>query len=383
MIVMVAAALYAVWFLSGRFSRFLPKSTRDKYGRVRSRLLGLIPVLPLIVYAILDPINGVVVIVHVMLIWLIADGIGHLVRKLLNRSSKAGEEAAGEGKRSKPWWDRFYIAGACAVVFCVVYLSCGWYLAHHVSETDYVLTTNKDIGVDSIRVVQIADSHVGATFDGEGFADHMKTIQKVNPDVLVITGDYVDDDTSKEDMVRSCKALGELKTTYGVFFVYGNHDKGYFDYRDFDDADLRAELTKNGVKILEDTSVDITDGICLIGRKDRSEDQRADGTGRMGMSELTADMDKDKYNILLDHQPNDYDNEAASGVDLVLSGHTHGGQLIPIGWIGEWSGTNDKTYGLETREDTTFIVNSGISDWAIGYKTGTSSEFGVIDIKRG
>ncbi len=84
---------------------------------------------------------------------------------------------------------------------------------------------------------------------------------------------------------------------------------------------------------------------------------------------------------MLDHQPNDYDNEAESGADLVLSGHTHGGQLFPLGLFGVLLGSNDKTYGIETRDNTTFIVNSGISDWAIKFKTGTKSEYGVITIK--
>ena len=58
-------------------------------------------------------------------------------------------------------------------------------------------------------------------------------MNKENPDVVVITGDFVDDDTSKEDMIQSCKALSKFKTKYGVYFVYGNHDKGYYgkEYR--------------------------------------------------------------------------------------------------------------------------------------------------------
>ena len=98
------------------------------------------------------------------------------------------------------------------------------------------------------------------------------------------------------------------------------------------------------------------------------------------MEELTAELDDSRYQIVLDHQPNDQQAQQLCGVDLVLSGHTHGGQMIPIGWIGEAMGANDQTYGLERRGNTCFIVNSGLSDWAIPCKTGTMSEFGVIDI---
>ena len=84
---------------------------------------------------------------------------------------------------------------------------------------------------------------------------------------------------------------------------------------------------------------------------------------------------------MLDHQPNDYDAEAQSGADLVLSGHTHGGHMWPAGLIGLAMGSNDRVYGTETRGETTFVVTSGISGWAIPFKTGTHSEIVVIDVQ--
>ena len=140
------------------------------------------------------------------------------------------------------------------------------------------------------------------------------------------------------------------------------------------------ELKKNNVKILEDESETVAGGFCLIGRQDRSEAER--GGRRLTMQELTKDLDPDKFSVVLDHQPNDYQNQTTAEVDLVLSGHTHGGQLFPLNKVGEWIGANDKTYGLEKRNKTNFIVTSGLSDWAIKFKTGTKSEFVVIDIKR-
>ena len=126
--------------------------------------------------------------------------------------------------------------------------------------------------------------------------------------------------------------------------------------------------------VLKDETVQITDKIYLIGRRDRSMQDR------LSMQELTEDLDKDRYMIVLDHQPHDFAAQTESGVDLVLCGHTHGGQMWPVGLLGECSGANEKTYGLEVRDNTTFIVNSGISDWAIPFKTACIAEFGVIDI---
>ena len=87
-----------------------------------------------------------------------------------------------------------------------------------------------------------------------------------------------------------------------------------------------------------------------------------------------------RYTVLLDHQPNDYANEAVPPVDLVLSGHTHGGHIFPAGQIGLLTGANDRRYGTERRGDTDFVVTSGISGWAIPFKTGTWSEYVVIDV---
>jgi hypothetical protein len=121
----------------------------------------------------------------------------------------------------------------------------------------------------------------------------------------------------------------------------------------------------------------VTLGGCvdLYGRKDRASKKRKK------MSALIAEGVKEHYQVILDHQPHDYDAQEKAGVDLVLGGHTHGGQMFPIGITGELSGANDMTYGMRKRGRTTFIVTSGISDWAIDYKTGGAlSEYVVIDI---
>ena len=178
-----------------------------------------------------------------------------------------------------------------------------------------------------------------------------------------------------EAIRQACRALGELELPYGVRFVYGNHDAGYYNSRDFSAADLEDTLQRNGVHVLRDTAELVDDRFYLVGREDRSR------AGRKTMAELLDGLDRDKYLIVLDHQPNDYAAEAAAGADLVLSGHSHGGQLIPITYVGEWFGMLDRTYGWERREGTDFIVTSGISCWEILFKTGTRSEYVLITVE--
>ena len=72
--------------------------------------------------------------------------------------------------------------------------------------------------------------------------------------------------------------------------------------------------------------------------------------------------------------------ESKAEVDLVLSGHTHGGQLFPLGYVGKLLKANDEFKGMNFRDNTIFIVNSGLSDWKLKFKTGTTSEYTVIDI---
>ena len=264
----------------------------------------------------------------------------------------------------------------------IIALSVGWYLDHNVWQTNYELNTNKQI--PDLKVAMFADSHIGTTFDDIDFAKHLDTIQAQNPDILLIAGDYVDDGTTKEQMINATSALGKIKTKYGIYYVSGNHDKGYYGaaQRGFSENDLFNELKKNNINILQDESVLIDNSFYIIGRKDYSV-QHEQGGRRKSIVELTKDLDKHKYMIVLDHQPVEYEKEANAKVDLVLNGHTHGGQLFPFNQIGKWIKANDLVYGHEKRQNTDFIVTSGISDWAIKFKTGTKSEFVIINIKKG
>lgn len=335
--------------------------------------------LAVILGSLIRPLNSAIVLIYLGIIWMICDLISWLVRKLIHpekkelNPEKSKEKEKPVAKAGKP-----YIAGIVAIILTVVYMAVGWYQAYHVWEKDYTIETEKEVG--SLRIVQFADSHLGTTFHGEGFEKLVEKMQAANPDVVVLTGDFVDDASTKEDMIACCAALGKFETKYGVYYSFGNHDKGYYgnEHRGFSGDDLIQELEKNNVIVLQDETVLIDDRFYIIGRQDRSEDQR--GNERASMQELTRSLDAGKFQIVLDHQPNDYQAQEDAEVDLVLSGHTHGGQLFPINNVGVWIKANDKTYGHEKRNKTDFIVTSGISDWEVKFKTGCRSEFVVIDI---
>ncbi len=262
-----------------------------------------------------------------------------------------------------------------AVLITVIYLFVGWLSMVNISRTEYALETEKNIGND-LRIIQVTDFHIGMILNGDKVSELVDDINAEKPDIVVITGDFVDDESEKEDMLASCRALGRLDAEKGIYFVWGNHDEGYFQSRNFSGEELRKALEKNGIIILEDEKALVAENICLIGRKDASDKERK------SISELMKDISPDYYTIVLDHQPNDYDNESTAGADLVLSGHTHGGHMFPAGPIGVLIGANDEYYGLHTRKNTSFIVSSGVSAWEIPFKTGTHSEYVVIDINK-
>ena len=358
MLVLGFTALASFVYLLTRFHSFSFIRALDEKSRVLAWLVALLPLLLTGVFWFRFNVTTLfVVLLHLMAAFLLCTLVFFLIRRF--------------GKITIP----YDIEGAAAILLTIIYLSVGWYNGHHVSQTDYRFETAKDIKRD-YRIVEIADSHFGITQSGETFTREMQRVQALNPDAVVIVGDFVDDDSDRADMIKACKALGELKTTFGIFFVYGNHDNGYYKYRNFDSQELRAELEKNGVTILTDESVLLDDSLYLVGRRDRSD------RGRAPIDELMAGLDKTKYAVVLDHQPNDFDAETAAGADLVLCGHTHGGHIFPAGQIGLLMGANDAVYGASKRKDTTFVVTSGISGWAIPFKTGTFSEFVVIDLKK-
>ena len=100
------------------------------------------------------------------------------------------------------------------------------YNVYHVDVTEYTVTSDKLN--NNYKIALIADSHLGTTFDASGFEKYLQEVLKSMSDMLLIAGDFVDDGTSKEDMVAASKALGKLELPYGVYFVHGNHDNGYY-----------------------------------------------------------------------------------------------------------------------------------------------------------
>ena len=338
---------------------FVKKLSKDSKIVRRFLPLALEGVFFLIWSLVFTTINSVIIFIHVTIFRALMDLAGFLIRKI-------------SGKEFKP-----DLKTLSALLITAVYLAIGYFLAHNVTAIRYDLHTDKDIG-GKLRVVMFADSHLSTTFEGKDFQKHVDAINAEKPDIVLIAGDFTDGYSKKKDMIDACKALGSIKAKYGVYFAYGNHDRQHYGKPEemFTDEELQTELKRNGVHILVDASELIDNRFYIVGRDDKINENR------LSAEDIVKDLDDDKYIIVMDHQPADYDNEAKTKADLVVSGHTHGGQFFPVTHFSFLITINDRFYGHEKREGTDFIVTSGISDWNLMFKTGTQSEYVVIDIDK-
>ena len=184
----------------------------------------------------------------------------------------------------------------------------------------------KDLGFESLKVVQLSDVHIGNTIGKAFLQECVDRINALKPDIVVITGDLVD--RKIEDAKEDLAPLKELVSTYGTYFVLGNHEY-------YHGAQAIAEyLPEVGVKALLNESVLISDGnssINLVGLNDIQSIRF--NTLLIDTQKAFSKIDPSKPTLLLSHQPKSIDFVENYNYDLMLSGHTHGGQIFPFGFL--------------------------------------------------
>ena len=239
--------------------------------------------------------------------------------------------------------------------------------------------TNKNIRSEGYRVDFISDLHFGTTMDNETLQKYCDKISKTNADVVILGGDIVDESTTLKQMQDAFKILSTIKSNYGVYYVYGNHDKSTYTVDpNYTEEELEEAIINSGIKILADDIYEINDELCIIGRKDRSY---VDET-RKSSQELSKEVSDDYYKIIVDHEPCELKENSENGYDLMLSGHTHYGQIWPLGRLMELFNINEMEYGYEKKDDMDIIVSCGIAGWGYPLRTEKHCEYVVIDIVR-
>ncbi len=218
------------------------------------------------------------------------------------------------------------------------------------------------------KIVQLSDIHLGLVYRESFMRDIVEKVNSVNSEMVVVTGDYFDG--MGDDLNSLSKPLNDIQAEKGVFFVTGNHET----YLGVEKALVALEKTK--VKILRDEVVDV-DGLKLIGIDYSGQGENKD------VPAVIQSLEKyfsGKPNILLYHSPVYLDQFKKSGVNLQLSGHTHAGQIFPVGYITKlvYKGYD---YGLHQIGDFTIYATSGIGTWGPAMRTGNTPEIVVITLK--
>ncbi|MGG0705474.1 metallophosphoesterase [Bacillus paramobilis] len=251
-----------------------------------------------------------------------------------------------------------------------------------ISKTEVNITSNKiPSSFKGFKILQISDLH------NKKFGDNQETlIQKVksiNPDIIAITGDLID--SKSYDAEVSLELIRELVMEYPIYFVTGNHEKWSGKYND-----LEKELKKHHVTVLRNEHVTIHKGeqkINLLGIDDPAFVAGNRDEGNVVKDEILIakfEMNPDTYNVLLSHRPEFLAEYANEKIDLVLSGHAHGGQ-VRLPFIGGIVAPNQGllptyTAGLNEKQNTSMVVSRGLGNSIIPQRIFNRPELVVVQL---
>lgn len=222
------------------------------------------------------------------------------------------------------------------------------------------------------KVIQLSDIHVGGLIEKDFIKNMVEKVNALNADLVVITGDLVD--TKLGYIQDSINELTNIQSTYGTYFIVGNHE--YFHGL----KQIIDHINSIGIKVLENENVYIGEkgnGFFLAGVYDiigyRIKQYQPD------LQKALKDI-KDEPTVLLAHQPK-FIEEVPNNVDLVLSGHTHGGQIVPFNLLVNLA--QPYIRGLHRHNESTQIyVNRGTGFWGPPMRLGASAEITQITLSK-
>lgn len=282
----------------------------------------------------------------------------------------------------------FVITGFVCMALIILISVYGILHVGTIKVTPYEVTVNKKVkDMDSLKIVLLADTHFGYSINCRHAQKMVEKINAQDPDIVCIAGDIFDNDYDAiSDPEGVCNALKSIKSRYGVYACWGNHDldepilAGFtFGGKKKDQADPRMEqlLRDANIHLLTDEAELIDDKFYVVGRNDSSRTHKLGGQ-RLSPAQLTKDLDLDKPVIFIDHQPKQLQETADAGADLDLCGHTHDGQIFPgnlfihLFW--------ENSFGYLKKDKMHNIVTSGVGVWGPDMRVGTNCEICPITV---
>jgi predicted MPP superfamily phosphohydrolase len=218
-------------------------------------------------------------------------------------------------------------------------------------------------------IVQLTDVHVGPTIGRDFVEQVVREANALSPDMIVITGDLVDG--SVDQLRHLVEPLRNLVARDGVYFVTGNHE--YYSGAD----EWIAHLRTLGIRVLRNERVAIRDAFDLAGVDDTSAHRMAEGHGQ-DVARALQGRDPSRAVVLLAHQPKAVRDARRADVDLQISGHVHGGQLVPFNWLV----LLDQPFvsGLHQVDRTWVYVSAGTGYWGPPMRVGSRAEVTRIEL---
>lgn len=263
-------------------------------------------------------------------------------------------------------------AGVTLIALLVVFLVWGSRNAWSTIVRTHRLKVEKSIGTSVPLTVAVAsDLHLGNIVGNRHLRRMVSEINAMNPDIILLAGDVLDD--SIEPFIRNGmdQQLKLLKARHGVYAVLGNHEYYGGSIKQY------SEVMENiGIKLLQDEVVE-TAGLYIVGRKDKTAESMEAG-GRMSVDALLSGLDLSRPVIMMDHQPTGFELASKAGVDILLSGHTHRGQIAPNHWITKRLFELDWGYLLKNKLHV--IVSSGYGTWGPPIRLASRSELIKLEV---
>lgn len=302
--------------------------------------------------------TAALIVLHLAAAFLITDIAAVILKKLI--------------KVRKKTISIIYRSCAVPVLMTTFIMIFGFYNIKHIVKTEYTTASTKL--KNDYEIVLITDTHYGTIQSKNVIKSAIQEISESNPDIVLLGGDIVEEGTSKEDMLEIFDMLGSINNKYGVYYVYGNHDRQtYTNNNSYTEQELTQTIRSSGINILSDKTIAICDDIIIAGREDAS-------MNRLSAEELLKNSDRAHFIMMLDHQPVETEISDSLGVDLELSGHTHAGQIFPVGYILELAGR--LSYGEYQIGNCKAIVSSGAAGWGFPVRTQERCEYVVIHLKK-
>lgn len=226
---------------------------------------------------------------------------------------------------------------------------------------------------DGFTIAQISDLHVAALLQHDYVADVVRKVMDLRPDLIAVTGDMVDG--SVADLKEHVAPLAGLKAPHGCYFITGNHE-----YYSGVDAWL-DEVRRLGMRPLRNERVQVGDAQAsfdLAGIDDWTAHHFGQGHGA-DLDRAVAGRDPSRELVLLAHQPRAVYQAEKAGVGLMLSGHTHGGQIFPFGFLVRL--VQPFVRGLHRLGRTQIYVNRGTGFWGPPMRLGSAPEITLLTLR--